>query len=76
VIERVSPINSHDEAYMLRAIFQGTFGEKLRAYLSRDDFEELDALCDPGSSAFALHRPDFHFIQTFTLVVGETSAKP
>jgi SAM-dependent methyltransferase len=75
VIERVSPLTSHDEAYLLRAIFQGTFSEKLRAYLSREDFEELGTLCDPQSSAFALHRPDFHFIQTFTLVVGETDAK-
>jgi SAM-dependent methyltransferase len=75
VIERVSPLTPDDEAYLLRAIFQGTFGEKLRGYLSRDDFEELGALCDPESAAFALHRPDFHFIQTFTLVVGETGAK-
>jgi SAM-dependent methyltransferase len=75
VIERVSPLAPHDEAYLLRAIFQGTFGEKLLPYLSRDDFEELGALCDPESSSFALRRPDFHFIQTFTLVVGETAVK-
>jgi SAM-dependent methyltransferase len=75
LIERISPLLPPDEAYLLRAIFQGTFGEKLRPYLCPEDFEELSALCDPDSSAFALRRPDFHFIQTFTLVVGETAAK-
>jgi SAM-dependent methyltransferase len=75
VIERVSPMSAEDEAYLLQAIFEGTFGEKLRPYLTQDDFAELSALCDPSSAAFALRRPDFHFIQTFTLVVGETAGR-
>jgi SAM-dependent methyltransferase len=75
VIERVSPVTDEDEAYLLQTIFQGTFGEKLRPYLSVEDFAELAALCDPADPAFALHRPDFHFIQTFTLAVGHTSAR-
>jgi hypothetical protein len=74
VIERVAPLRMEDEAYLRRAIFQGTFGEKLRPYLSADDFAELGALCDPGNPGFALRRPDFHFLQTFTLVVGHTGA--
>jgi SAM-dependent methyltransferase len=74
VIERISPVPMEAEEYLVRAIFQGTFGEKLRSYLSQDDFAELTALCDPHARQFALHRPDFHFIQTFTLVVAETKA--
>jgi hypothetical protein len=28
-------------------------------------------LCDPQHPQFALRRPDFHFLQSFTLVTGE-----
>jgi SAM-dependent methyltransferase len=72
VIERVAPLSASDEAYLLEAIFQDTWSERLRPYLSDDDYVEMSRLCDPRSPAFALHRPDFHFLQTFTVVVGET----
>jgi SAM-dependent methyltransferase len=72
MIERVSPVNPADEAYLVEAIFQGTWGERLRPYLSGDDHAELTRLCDPQHPHFALHRPDFHFLQSFTLVTGET----
>jgi SAM-dependent methyltransferase len=71
MIERVSPLNPADEAYLLEAIFRGTWGERLRPYLSREDCEELARLCDPRHPEFALRRADFHFLQTFTLAVGE-----
>jgi SAM-dependent methyltransferase len=71
IIERVSPLNPADEAYLLEAIFRGTWGERLRPYLSGEDYDELTALCDPGDPAFALRRSDFHFLQTFTVAVGQ-----
>jgi SAM-dependent methyltransferase len=71
IIERVSSLNSADEAYLLEAIFRGTWGERLRPYLSGEDYDELAALCDPGHPAYALRRTDFHFLQTFTIAVGE-----
>jgi SAM-dependent methyltransferase len=71
MIERISPLSVKDEAYLLEVIFQGTWSERVRPYLSSDDFRELTRLCDPKNPDFALHRPDFHFLQTFTLVVGE-----
>ncbi|HEY3658070.1 MAG TPA: methyltransferase domain-containing protein [Steroidobacteraceae bacterium] len=71
MIERVSPVNPADEAYLVEAIFRGTWGERLRPYLSSDDHAELTRLCDPQHAQFALHRPDFHFLQSFTLVTGE-----
>jgi SAM-dependent methyltransferase len=73
IIERVSPLNEADEGYLLEAIFRGTWGERLRPYLSGEDYAELCALCDPRHPAFALRRPDFHFLQTFTLVVGHVA---
>ncbi len=71
MIERVSPLRPSDEAYLLETIFRNTWGERLRPYLSSDDYEELRRLCDPRHSQFALRRPDFHFLQTFTLSVAE-----
>jgi SAM-dependent methyltransferase len=73
IIERVFPLNDADEAYLLEAIFRDTWGERLRPYLSGGDYDELAALCDPRHSAFALRRADFHFLQTFTLAVGQVA---
>ena len=70
-IERISPVSVADEAYLLEAIFVGTWGERLRPYLAPEEFEALQDLCDPRSRGFALRRDDFHFLQTFTLAVGE-----
>jgi SAM-dependent methyltransferase len=71
VIERVSPLGPADEAYLTETIFRDTWGERLRPYLSSDDYDELTRLCDPQHPQFALRRSDFHFLQTFTLAVGE-----
>ena len=71
ILERVRPLREADEAYLLEAIFRDTFGERLRPYLPREEFEALSGLCDPQHPTFALQRPDFHFLQTFTLVIGE-----
>jgi SAM-dependent methyltransferase len=70
IIERVSPVGAADEEYLLEAIFRNTWGERLRPYLSDDDFAELGRLSDPLHTQFALRRPDFHFLQSFTLVTG------
>ena len=71
IIERVAPLTEADEAYLLEAIFRDTWGERLRPYLPGEDYDELCTLCDPRHAGFALRRPDFHFLQTFTLAVGQ-----
>lgn len=74
VIERTAPLAASDHEYLLEAIFRGTWGNgRLRPYLAPADYEALQRLSDPGDRDFALRRPDFHFIQTFTLLVGERS---
>jgi SAM-dependent methyltransferase len=70
VIERVAPLDPRAEAWLLGAIFRGTWGERLQPYLAREDYEELTQLCHPEHPRFALRRPDFHFLQTFTVAVG------
>jgi SAM-dependent methyltransferase len=70
MIERTWPLRPADESYLLETIFRNTWGERLRPYLSDEDFAELMRLCDPGHPDFALRRRDFHFLQSFTLAVG------
>lgn len=69
-IERISPVDAATEAYLQEAIFRNTWGERLKPYLVEEDYAELERLCDPSHPSYALRRPDFHFIQTFTLVTG------
>jgi SAM-dependent methyltransferase len=71
VIERCAPLDPPAHAWLLEALFRGTWGERLRPYLSPADYEALTRLCDPQDREFALRRPDFHFVQTFTLAVGQ-----
>src|ERR1051325_9813231 len=66
LIERVAPVSAADEAYLVEAIFRGSWGERLRPYLSDGDYAALVRLCDPEHPDFALRRPDFHFLQSFT----------
>jgi SAM-dependent methyltransferase len=70
VIERTAPLSKSDADYLFETIFKGTWGERLRPYLPVKDYDELLRLCDPHSAEFALQRPDFHFLQTFTLVTA------
>lgn len=71
MIERIAPLRHEDENYLLEAIFRGTWGDRLQPYLSSRDHEEVMRLCDPKHADFALRRPDFHFLQSFTLAVGD-----
>lgn len=73
VIERIPPLDPCTQAWLLEAIFRGTWGERLRPYLAPADYEELTRLSDPQHPQFALHRLDFHFLQTLTLALGEAA---
>jgi|SRR5580704_4980689 SAM-dependent methyltransferase len=71
VIERLAAMDAATESYLRDAIFRDTWGKHLREYLSDEDYAELSRLCDPQHPQFALRRPDFHFLQSFTLAVAE-----
>jgi SAM-dependent methyltransferase len=70
LIERVAPLSAPAEAYLREAIFRDTWGERLQPYLDPADYQQLRRLCDPDDPQFALRRPDFHFLQTLTVVTG------
>ena len=57
MIERISPVSSEDEHYLVEAIFQNTWGTRLQPYLLKKDYEQLTRLCDPEHPDFALRRP-------------------
>lgn len=71
MFERISPLDAASESYLQEAIFRSTWGDRLRPYLSTDDWAQLCRLCDSQHANYALRRPDFHFLQTFTLAVGD-----
>jgi SAM-dependent methyltransferase len=74
VIERTSPLNSLDRQYFLEA-FQSYWGSKLRPFLDEDDWQQLDEACNPLSPGVCVDRPDFHHIQTYTVVEGRVSGR-
>ena len=71
MIERICPLDAATERYLSEAIFRDTWGERLRPYLPVEEYAQLIRLCDPGHPEYALRRPDFHFLQSFTLVVAQ-----
>jgi len=67
VIERFAPLRAEDRPYFIR-YFRDYWGTKLHPFLSPSDQETLLRLCDPESQAFCADRPDFHHVQTLTVV--------
>src|SRR4029077_10196526 len=53
VIERLAPLDPLAHAWLLDAVFRGTWGERLRSYLSAADYRDLTELCDPQHARFA-----------------------
>jgi hypothetical protein len=71
VIERVAPLSPFDEFYFAEW-FRNYWGHRVQAYVQPEDWQEIARLTDPHSRHFAPRRPDFHYIETFTVVVGAT----
>jgi SAM-dependent methyltransferase len=76
LIERTTPLSSADCTYLLEAIFRNTWGERLKPYLDESDYAQLARYCDPAHPDFALARPDFHYLQSLTMVTGNACNRP
>lgn len=68
VIERLQPLAPEDVAYFADTVLAGDWGERLRPYLAPDDWAAVVRVTDPDSPECCVHRPDFHHIQTLTVV--------
>jgi ubiquinone/menaquinone biosynthesis C-methylase UbiE len=67
VIERVQPLTAADCAYFEETIFRGSWGERLRPFLTPAQWQALCNNTDPASAEYCLDREDFHHIQTLTI---------
>jgi len=70
VIERIAPFTPADVAYLSEVILARNWAERLGPYLDAHSLRMLAQVCDPDHEGFALRRPDFHFLQTFTMALG------
>jgi SAM-dependent methyltransferase len=70
VVERLQPLRGADRDYLLHAIFEGAWGEKILPFLTPDESARLRRNCDPASPEYCLDRPDFHHVQTLTVCEG------
>lgn len=69
-IERVQPLSDEDRAYFAEAIFEGSWGERLRPFLAPELWQKMCRNTQRDSPDYCLNRDDFHHIQTLTLCVG------
>jgi SAM-dependent methyltransferase len=67
VVERVQPLTPADCAYFEDAIFRGSWGERLRPFLTSAQWQALCNNTDPASAEYCLGREDFHHLQTLTV---------
>jgi SAM-dependent methyltransferase len=74
VIERVSPLSASDERYFA-GYYANYWAHRVQPYLDSADWEQLRCLCDPASPDFAPRRPDFHFMQTYTVIQGRRAGE-
>ena len=66
-IERVQPLSQADRDYFSETIFQGTWGDRLRPWLTTEQWQALCRSTDSASDEYCLNRDDFHHIQTLTI---------
>jgi SAM-dependent methyltransferase len=69
-IERVQPLSPADRAYFEETIFIGSWGERLRPYLTLDQWRDLERNTRRDSDTYCLDRDDFHHLQTLTVCIG------
>ena len=66
-IERVQPLSQADREYFCETIFKSTWGDRLRPWLTPEQWQALRRSTDSASEEFCLDREDFHHIQTLTV---------
>lgn len=74
-IERTAPLSEFDRFYFVEW-FKNYWGHRVKDYLSAADWRAVQALTSPDSPRFAPDRPDFHHIETYTLITGQVTHDP
>jgi SAM-dependent methyltransferase len=69
-IDRVQPLDAADRDFFADTVFAGYWGEKLKPWLTAEQWSALERNTDSESPDYCLDRPDFHHIQTLTVCIG------
>lgn len=70
VVQRQAPLDNMARQYLQEAIFDRTWGVRLRPWLDDQDWERRSALCEADSPQSILARPDYYCIYPFTIFVA------
>jgi SAM-dependent methyltransferase len=70
LIERVQPLTVADRAWFEDVMFRGTWGERLKPFLTPGQWRALQQNTDPASPGYCLDRDDFHHLQSLTVCIG------
>jgi demethylmenaquinone methyltransferase/2-methoxy-6-polyprenyl-1,4-benzoquinol methylase len=70
VIQRQAPLDGVARQYIQQAIFDRTWGPRLRPLLDAQDWQQRSALCEAGSPQAILARPDYYCIYPLTLFIA------
>lgn len=67
IVQRQAPLDNIAKQYLQKAIFDRTWGPRLRPWLDEHDWERRSALCEADSPQSILARPDYYCIYPLTL---------
>jgi ubiquinone/menaquinone biosynthesis C-methylase UbiE len=67
VVQHQAPLHNMVRQYLQKAIFDRTWGPRLRPWLDDQDWERRSALCEADSPLSILARADYYCIYPFTL---------
>src|SRR5262249_12074582 len=67
LIERRAPLGDADRDYIQKTVFERNWGERLRTFLSTDDWALRNRLCDPNSPGNVLRSASYHCLYPITV---------
>ena len=70
VIQRQAPLDDVARQYIQQAIFDRTWGPRLRPLLDAQDWQQRSALCEASSPQAILARPDYYCLYPLTLFIA------
>jgi demethylmenaquinone methyltransferase/2-methoxy-6-polyprenyl-1,4-benzoquinol methylase len=70
VVQRQAPLDDTARKYIQQAIFDRTWGPRLRPLLDAQDWEQRSVLCEASSPQSILARPDYYCIYPLTLFMA------
>ncbi len=73
MVQRQAPLDDMARRYIQTAIFDRTWGPRVRPWLDAEEWEQRSALCEAESPQSILARPDYYCIYPITLFIARVS---